>query len=91
MRRRTWEATTKAMLGLDGLKGTPVAEVCPAHQSSQAPYSQGRDQFLAPAPNAVEVHEQSPRDARRARENARLNTLVGQLTLELHTSAEGRG
>jgi hypothetical protein len=31
---------------------------------------------------AFEVHEQSQREARLARENARLKTLVGELTLE---------
>ena len=37
MRRRTWDAKTKAMIVLEGLKGKPVAEVCTEHQISQSP------------------------------------------------------
>jgi transposase-like protein len=82
MERRKWDAKTKAMIVLEGLKGKPVAELCNEHQLSQAQYSQGRDQFLAHAAQAFEVHEQSQREARLTRENARLKTLVGELTLE---------
>jgi transposase-like protein len=91
MRRRKWDAKTKAMIVLEGLKGKPVAEVCTEHQISQAQYDQWRDQFLAHAPKAFEVHAQSQREARLARENARLNTLVGELTLELKNSDEVLG
>jgi transposase-like protein len=91
MRRRKWDANTKAMIVLEGLKGKPVAEMCTEHQISQAQYYQWRDQFLAHAPKAFEVHEQSQREARLARENARLNTLVGELTLELNKSDEVLG
>jgi hypothetical protein len=80
MQRRQWDAKTTAMIVLEGLKGKPVAALCPEHQISQAPYDQWRDQFLAHASKAFEVHEQSQRDARLARENARLKTLVGELT-----------
>jgi transposase-like protein len=83
MQRRKWDAKTKAMIVLEGLKGKPVAELCNEHQLSQAQYYQWRDQFLAHAAKAFEVHEQSQREARLARENARLKTLVGELTLEL--------
>lgn len=91
MHRRTWEAKTKAMIVLEGLKGQPVAELCTEHQMSQAPYYQWRDQFLAHAPQAFEVHEQSPREARLAREKTRLKTLVGELTLERQKSDEVLG
>jgi hypothetical protein len=91
MRRRKWDANTKTMIVIEGLKGKPVAERCTAHQISQAPYDQWRDQFLAHAPKAVEVHEQSQREARLARENARLKTLVGELSLERKKSDEARG
>lgn len=88
MQRRKWDAKTKAMLVVEGLKGKPVAEICTEHQISQAQYYQWRDQFLAHAAKAFEVHEQSQREARLARENARLKTLVGELTLELKKSDE---
>ena len=91
MHRRKWDARTNAMLVIEGLKGKPVAALCTEPQISQAQYDQGRDQFLAHAPKACEVHEQSQREARLARENARLNALVGELTLELKTSDEVLG
>jgi transposase-like protein len=91
MRRRTWDAKTQARIVLEGLKGKPVAEVCAEHRISQAQYSQWRDQFLAHAPKAFEVHEQSQREARLAREDARSKTLVGELTLELKKSDEVLG
>jgi transposase-like protein len=91
MPRRKWEANTKAMIVLEGVKGKPVAELCHEHQISQAQYYQWRDQLMAHAPKAFEVHEQSQREARLARENARLKTLVGELTLELKQSDEVLG
>lgn len=69
---RKWDAKTKAMIVLEGLKGKPVAELCAEHQISQAQYDQWREQFLAHVPQAS-----------LARENVRLKTLVGELTLEL--------
>jgi hypothetical protein len=80
MHRRQWPAK-KAMIVIKGLKGKPVAAICTEPQISQPQDSQGRDQCLAQAANACEVHEQSQRDARLARENARLKTLVGPWSL----------
>jgi putative transposase len=91
MHRRKWDAKTKALIVIEGLKGKSVAELCAEHQISQAQYYQWRDQFLTHAPKAFEVHEQSQREARLARENARLKTLVGELTLELKKSDEVLG
>lgn len=91
MQRRKWVAKSKAMMVIEGLKGKPVAELCNEHQISQAQYDQWRDQFLAHAPKAFEGHEQSQREARLVRENARLKTLVGELTLELKQSDEVLG
>jgi transposase-like protein len=65
------------MIVFEGLKGEPGAELCYEHQISQAQYYQWRDQCTVHAPKAVEVHEQSQREARLARENARPKTLVG--------------
>ena len=73
---------------LEGLKGKPVAAMGTEQQISPAQDDQWRDQVLAQAAKAVEVHEQSQREAHLARENARLKTLVGELTLELKKSDE---
>jgi transposase-like protein len=47
MTRRKWDAKTKAIIVLEGLKGKPVAMSCQDYQISQAQYDQWRDQFLA--------------------------------------------
>ena len=91
MPRRNWDAKTKAMSVLAGLKGKPVAALGNEPQLSHAQYDQWRDQVMAHAPKAFEVHEPSQRDARLAREHTRLNTLVGELTLELQKSDEVLG
>jgi transposase-like protein len=88
MPRRQWDVKIKVRIVLEGLQGKPVAELCHAHQISQARYDQWRDQFLANAAKAFEVHAQSQCEARLTRANARLNTLVGALTLERKKSDE---
>jgi transposase-like protein len=59
-----------------------VAEICTEHEIRQSRYSQWRDQFLAHAPNAFEIHQHTRKEARLEQENARLKPLVGELTLE---------
>jgi transposase-like protein len=76
---------------LQGLQGKSVAELCTEHQIGQSLYYQWRDQFLANATKAFEGHQQSQQGARLARENARLKTPIGELTLELKNSAEVLG
>jgi transposase-like protein len=88
MHKRKWDAKTKAMIVLEGLKGKPVVEVCTEHQISQSQYYQWRDQFLAHAAQAFEVHQHTRKEARLEQENARLKNLVGELLLELKKSDE---
>ena len=38
MPRRKWDTRTKALIVLQGLKGTPVSQLCTEHQISQAQY-----------------------------------------------------
>jgi transposase len=64
MHRRTWDAKTKVMIVLQGLQGKPVAAICNEHQISQSQYYQWRDQFLAHADKAFEVHQQSQKETR---------------------------
>jgi transposase-like protein len=82
MQKRTWDAKTKAMIVLEGLKGRPVAEVCTEHQLSQCQYYQWRDEFLAHAATAFEVHHHTQKETRLEQENAWLKQLVGELLLE---------
>jgi len=88
MKRRKWDAHTKAMIVLEGLKGKPVAELCTEHQISQSLYYQWRDQFLAQAAKAFDDPQRTRREARLQQENARLKQIVGELSLELKKSDE---
>jgi transposase-like protein len=91
MHRRKWDAKTKARIVLDGLQGKPVAEICHKHQISQSQYYQWREQFLAHAAHASKAQQHTRTDARLAQENARLKTLVGELSLALKNSPERWG
>jgi transposase-like protein len=82
MHKRTWDAKTKATIVLEGPKGKPSAEICTEQQISQSQYYQWRDQFLAHAARAFEVHQHTRNEARLEHENARLERLVGELLLE---------
>jgi transposase-like protein len=88
MHRRNWDAKTKAMIVLEGLKGKPVAEICTEHQISQSLYYQWRDQFLAHAAQAFEVDQHTRKEARLEQENTKLKQLVGELLLEVKKSDE---
>jgi len=55
MKRRKWDAKTKATIVLQGLKWRSVAELCSEYQINQAQYYHWRDQFLAHAGQAFEV------------------------------------
>ena len=88
MKRRKWDAKTKATIVLEGFKGKPVTVICQDYQISQAQYYQWRDQFLANAAKPFEGAQQTEREVRLPHENARLKKLVGELTLELKKSDE---
>ena len=86
MQRRKWDSKTKVQVVLQGLKGRTVAEICNEYQISQNQYYQWRDQFLSNAGKAFETAKQSRTEERLARENERLKSLIGELTLELKKS-----
>jgi transposase-like protein len=88
MQRRTWDAKTKALIVLEGLKGKVVAEICTAYHIGQSLYYQWRDRFLPHAATVFEVQQSTQTEAPLERENARLKQLVGEFTLELQKSDE---
>ena len=88
MPRRKWDTRTKALIVLQGLKGTPVSTLCTEHQLSQAQYYEWRDQFLANASKVFEVHQQADQVQRLERENSRLKRVVADLTLEVKKTEE---
>jgi transposase-like protein len=86
MKRRKWDAKTKAMIVVQGLKGKAVGEICLEHQISQTQYYQWRDHFLA---NVQEVFADKGKQTETlTRENTRLRKIIGDLTVELKKSDE---
>jgi transposase-like protein len=86
MKRRKWDAKTKAMIVVQGLKGKPVAEICLEHQISQTQYYQWRDQFLA---NVQRVFSDKDKKTEvLTKENVRLRKIIGDLTVELKKTDE---
>lgn len=85
--RRQWDAKSKAMIVMEGMKGKSVSEICIEHGIAQAQYYQWRDLFLKNASKAFENgHDQ--KEQKLERENERLKALVGELTLELKKTEE---
>jgi hypothetical protein len=86
MQQRPWDAKTNAMMVLEGLQGTPVAEIGTEQQISPSQDDHWRDQFLAHAAQAFEVHQHTRKEAHLEQENARLKRLVGELLLQCNKS-----
>lgn len=83
MKKRKWTSEAKARIVLSGLKGLSVAEICVAHGISQSQYYRWRDEFLSNAGKAFETQKTCQQQQRLERENEKLKTLVGELTIEL--------
>jgi len=86
MKKRKWDAQTKAMVVLQGLKGKPVAEICQEHQINQNLYYKWRDQFLA---NMDQVFVDKEKITEKLNsENKHLRKIIGDLTVELKKTEE---
>jgi transposase-like protein len=86
MKNRKWDAKTKALIVMEGIKGKPVNEICSEHQLSQSQYYRWRDEFLA---NIHQVFDDvDKKDARLIKENKRLKQIIGDLTVELKKTEE---
>jgi transposase-like protein len=82
-RGRNWTAEDKAKIVVQGLKGRAVSEICNEYQIHQTQYYKWREQFLENIPKVFETKQQSKKEQRLERENQRLKTMVGELTMEL--------
>lgn len=86
MKNRQWDAKTKALIVMEGIKGKPVSEICAEHQLSQSQYYRWRDEFIA---NIHQVFGNSGKqDERLMKENQRLKQIIGDLTVELKKTEE---
>lgn len=86
MKNRKWDARTKALIVMEGIKGKPVGEICAEHSLSQSQYYRWRDEFLA---NIHQVFgDKDKQDEKLIRENKRLKQIIGDLTVELKKTEE---
>jgi transposase-like protein len=86
MKNRKWDAKTKALIVMEGIKGKPVTDICAEHQLSQSQYYRWRDEFLA---NMHQIFDSTGKnDERLIKENKRLKEIIGDLTVELKKTEE---
>lgn len=88
MQRRKWDSKSKVRIVIQGLQGSPVGEICNEHQISQTQYYKWRDQFLTNAGKVFDAPRQNLKEQGLKKENERLKSLIGELTLEIKKSEE---
>jgi transposase-like protein len=88
MKRRQWDAKTKAKIVLEGLSSKPVSELCSQYQINQNQYYQWRDKFLSEAHRAFEVKAHGSEVARLKAKTQKLQQIIGALTVELKKSED---
>ncbi len=88
MKYRKWDAKTKAMIVLEGLKGKPVRDICVEYQISQTQYYLWRDKLLSSMPQVFASN--SRKEEAQTREISRLKEIIGELTVELKKSDFGQ-
>jgi transposase-like protein len=86
MKKRQWSSEQKLQIVMQGIKGRAVSDICNEYQISQGQYYKWRDQFLANAGKVFEMPKQSQKEQRLERENEKLKTVIGELTLEFKKS-----
>ena len=83
MKKRNWTGQQKMQIVLEGLSGkTGMSELCSRHSISQSLYYKWRDQLMQ---SSATIFESNPdkKSERLTRENHRLTSIIGKLTIEL--------
>lgn len=84
MKRKVWKESDKFKVVLEGLRGEmSVAELCNRYEIHQSQYYKWRDQFLKNGAKAFEVNKQNHRERLLENKVARMERVIGELTLEL--------
>jgi putative transposase len=87
LKYRKWDAKTKGMIVMEGLKGKPVSDICLEYQISQTQYYRWRDKFLSALPQVFTAGNR--KEEAQAREITRLKGIIGELTVELKKKRAG--
>lgn len=91
MKRRKWDSKTKARIVMEGLLGRSVSELCSEYEISQNQYYLWRDKFLQESYKAFENHEKGREVERLKRKAAKLERIIGSLTVELKKTEDELG
>ena len=83
MKKRDWKSQEKLQIVLAGLSGKmTISELCNLHEISQSQYYKWRDQLLKNS-DQLFTSNSDKQVERLNRENRRLKTVIGDLTVEL--------
>jgi len=85
VKNRKWDAKTKAMVVLQGLKGKPVVEICQEHQICHLNIIDGAISFWA---IWIRFRRQEKVTEKLNNENKHLRKIIGDLTVELKKTEE---
>lgn len=89
MKRRQWTAQQKLQIVLQGLQGrVSVSELCNRHQISQTQYYKWKDRLLKDGSKIFDQGGPDREAERLKRENVKLKSIIGDLTIELKKSDE---
>jgi len=91
MKRREWTAKQKLQIVLDGLKNqVSVSDLCSKYSITQGQYYKWRDQLLNHGEKAFETNpDKALVEAKK--ENHRLKSIIGTLTVELKKTISACG
>ena len=84
MKNRKWTNKQKLEIVLEGLKGSvTISELCNRHQIMQTQYYDWKNHFLRNAEKVFDLGKAASTEDRLEKENRKLKTLIGDLTIEL--------
>ena len=84
MKRKTWSNKEKFEIVLEGLQGkVPVSELCSKYEVHQSQYYKWREQFFAKGSELFNRNDADKREARMRAKMAKMQQVIGELTLEL--------
>ena len=87
MKRKQWTNEQKFKIVLEGLQGhISVAELCTRHEIHQSQYYQWRDKFLRDGATVFQTNDATKREAKLHTKMAKMERVIGELTLELKKS-----
>lgn len=84
MKRRKWTNEEKFKIVLEGLQSPiSIAELCNKHEIQQSQYYNWRDKLLRDGASIFQTNDVSKREEQLKHKMAKMEQMIGKLTLEL--------